>query len=162
MKNISSNPRLDSIILKIKKIGYSLTPQRYEIIRILVESRNHPSANDIYNQIKLTYPMVSLNTVYKNLAMLSTLHEIREIKTLQDAVHFDGDISPHGHVICENCGKIEDIEIKEDCLENFLKTHITDKFYGTEAYRIRGYNIEFYGLCRHCIDARATSLKHQI
>lgn len=151
MQNISSNPRLEEIILKIKKVGYSLTPQRYEIVKILSESKNHPTAADIYNKVKMVYPMVSLNTIYKNLTMLASMREVKEIKTLQNAVHFDGDISSHGHVICENCGKITDIGINAYDFNGFLKSDINNAF--NEDYHIRGYSIEFYGLCRDCYEA---------
>ncbi|MDA8273467.1 MAG: transcriptional repressor [Deltaproteobacteria bacterium] len=152
MQNISSNPRLEEIILKIKKVGYSLTPQRYEIVKILSESKNHPTAADIYNKVKMVYPMVSLNTIYKNLTMLTSMREVKEIKTLQNAVHFDGDISSHGHVICENCGKITDIGINADDFNGFLKSDINNNAFN-ENYHIRGYSIEFYGLCRDCYEA---------
>ena len=150
MQNINSNPRLEEIILRIKKVGYSLTPQRYEIIKILSESKNHPSATDMYNKVKMVYPMVSLNTIYKNLTMLTSMREVKEIKTLQNAVHFDGDISPHGHIICETCGKITDVEINAPDFNRFFKLNINDKF--GEDYHIRGYSIEFYGLCQNCFE----------
>lgn len=151
MQNDNLNPRLEEIILKLKKVGYSLTPQRYEIIKILSESKNHPTATDIYNKVKMVYPMVSLNTIYKNLTMLTSMREAREIKTLQNAVHFDGDISSHGHIICENCGKITDALLNTDDLNRFLKSDINIAF--NEGYHIRGYSIEFYGLCGGCYEA---------
>ncbi len=134
------NSRLNAIVLKIKKMGYSLTPQRLEIIKIISESKNHPSATDVYNKLKKLYPMVSLNTVYKNLSMLASLHEVKEIKIMQNSVHYDGDISLHGHAICEKCGKIIDVEIDEF---DFKKKLI-------ENYHIRNYGVEFYGLCDYC------------
>lgn len=149
-KNVGSGDfRLDEIIREIKQKGYSLTPQRYEIIKIIAESKSHPSANDVYNKIKSVYPMISLNTVYKNLSMLSELHQIREIKTLQNAVHFDGDITPHGHFICERCGKIDDFEIKDSIMNGFLKSNIDNKN-EREFPKVNGYSIELHGLCGKC------------
>ena len=142
------NSRLNTIVLKIKKMGYSLTPQRLEIIKIISESKNHPSATDVYNKLKELYPMVSLNTVYKNLSMLASLHEVKEIKTMQDSVHYDGDISLHGHAICEKCGKIIDVEINEFDLKGFFETKIKKNL--AENYHIRNYGVEFYGLCAYC------------
>ncbi len=140
--------RFKAIVSKIKKMGYSLTPQRLEIIKIISESKNHPSAADVYNKLKKLYPMVSLNTVYKNLSMLASLHEVREIKTMQNSVHYDGDISLHGHAICEKCGKIIDVEINELDFKGFFETKIKKKL--TENYNISNYGIEFYGLCAGC------------
>ncbi len=84
--------------------------------------------------------------------MLTSMREVKEIKTLQNAVHFDGDISSHGHVICENCGKITDIGINADDFNGFLKSDINNNAFN-ENYHIRGYSIEFYGLCRDCYEA---------
>jgi Fur family peroxide stress response transcriptional regulator len=148
------NPRLNTIVSRIKEMGYSLTPQRLEIIKIISESKNHPSAADVYNKLKEIYPMVSLNTVYKNLSMLASLHEVKEIKTLQNSVHYDGDISPHGHAICERCGKIIDVEIDEFDFKGFFENKINKKL--TENYHIRNYGVEFYGLCDGCHHASET------
>ncbi len=148
MQSVNSNSRLEEIVLRIKKVGYSLTPQRYEIIKILSESKSHPSAADIYDKVKAVYPMVSLNTIYKNLAMLASMSEVREIKTLQNAVHFDGDTSPHGHIICEKCGKIADVTIDGYDFHRFFESGINEEI--DEDYHISGYGIEFYGLCRNC------------
>jgi Fur family peroxide stress response transcriptional regulator len=145
---MNSNPRLNAILLKIKKMGYSLTPQRLEIIKIISESKSHPSATEVYNKVKELYPMVSLNTVYKNLSMLASLHEVKEIKTMQDSVHYDGDISLHGHAICEKCGKIIDVEIDDFDFKGFFETKIKNRL--DENYRIRNYGVEFYGLCGGC------------
>ncbi|MHB1697070.1 MAG: Fur family transcriptional regulator [bacterium] len=147
-QNANLNLRLNTIVSKIKKMGYSLTPQRLEIIKIISESKNHPSATDVYNKLKELYPMVSLNTVYKNLSMLASLHEVKEIKTLQNSVHYDGDITLHGHAICERCGKIIDVEVDEFDFKGFFETKIKGKL--TENYHIRNYGIEFYGLCDGC------------
>ncbi|MHB8232122.1 MAG: Fur family transcriptional regulator [bacterium] len=147
-RNTDVNLRINTIVFKIKKMGYSLTPQRLEIIKIISESKNHPSAADVYNKLKELYPMVSLNTVYKNLSMLASLHEVKEIKTLQNSVHYDGDISMHGHAICERCGKIIDVEVDELDFKGFFETKIKGKL--TESYHVRNYGIEFYGLCGGC------------
>lgn len=146
-----TDSRLNQIVSKIKKMGYSLTPQRVEIIKIVSESKSHPSAAEVYNKIKESYPMVSLNTVYKNLSMLSSLHEVKEIKTMQNSVHYDGDVSLHGHAICENCGKIIDVQLNEPDFKKFFENKIKGRL--TENYHINNYGVEFYGLCDYCYTA---------
>lgn len=140
--------RLNEIVFKIKKSGYSLTPQRLAIIRIISESKSHPTAMDVHGKLKELYPMVSLNTVYKNLAMLASLHEVKEIKTMQNSTHYDGDITAHGHAICENCGKIIDVEVNKFDIEDFFEAKINESL--RESYHIRNYGIEIYGLCSGC------------
>ncbi len=141
------NKRIKAVIRKIREKGYSITPQRVEIIKAVKEDKTHPSAADIYNSVKMVYPMISLNTVYKNLALLSELREVREIKTRQDAIRFDGDIHPHGHIICEGCGKIEDLMINEEDIKGLLKSK--EKGIGTFGV-INGLSVELHGLCSNC------------
>ena len=149
------NLRLNDIVSKIKKMGYSLTPQRLEIIKIVSESKSHPSAVDVYDKLRKSYPMISLNTVYKNLSLLSSIHEVKEIRTLQNSVHYDGDISLHGHAICEKCGRITDVEIDESDFKGFFETKIKENF--KENYYINNYGLEFYGLCGLCYNETASN-----
>jgi Fur family peroxide stress response transcriptional regulator len=143
-----NNSRLDQILNKVKKHGYSLTPQRYEIIRILAESKNHPSAVDVYSRVKSVYPMISLNTVYKNIAMLLEINEVREIKSFQSAVRYDGDVSPHAHIICRSCKEIIDLQVYDDSNDEMTEIYINPKL--KKEYNITGYNVEFFGLCNNC------------
>ncbi len=152
-----TNSRINDIVLKIKKMGYSLTPQRLEIIKIVSESKSHPSAVDVYDKLRKLYPMISLNTVYKNLSLLSSIHEVREIRTLQNSVHYDGDISLHGHAICEKCGRIIDVKIDELEFKVFFDDKIRDNF--KENYYINNYGLEFYGLCGICYKENSTDGK---
>ena len=149
------NSRLNDIVSKIKKMGYSLTPQRLEIIKIVSESKSHPSAVDVYDKLRKAYPMISLNTVYKNLSLLSSIHEVKEIRTLQDSVHYDGDISLHGHAICEKCGRIIDVKIDESDFKGFFDAKIKENF--KENHYINNYGLEFYGLCGLCYNETASN-----
>ncbi|MGC8553899.1 MAG: Fur family transcriptional regulator [Candidatus Acidulodesulfobacterium sp.] len=149
------NSRLNDIVSKIKKMGYSLTPQRLEIIKIVSESKSHPSAVDVYDKLRKAYPMISLNTVYKNLSLLSSIHEVKEIRTLQNSVHYDGDISLHGHAICEKCGRIIDVKIDESDFKGFFDAKIKENF--KENYYINNYGLEFYGLCDLCYNETASN-----
>ena len=51
--------------------GYKATPQRIAICRIALYSREHPTAQSIYNEVKKVHPTVSLATVYKTLQVTS-------------------------------------------------------------------------------------------
>lgn len=156
MISANQNSRLDSrlnmIVTRIKKLGYSLTPQRLEIIKIISESKSHPSAIDVYKKVRELYPMVSLNTVYKNLSLLASLHEVKEIKTLQNSVHYDGDISDHGHAICERCGKIIDVDIESIDIKNSFKSGMKKNLLDDFNFSIRNFGVEFYGVCGVCAE----------
>ena len=80
--------------------------------------------------------------------MLLEMHEIREIKTLQNAVRYDGNITPHAHVICKNCRKIIDLPFEDNSNNNIPEIYVNPKL--KKEYGITGYSIEFYGICDSC------------
>jgi Fur family peroxide stress response transcriptional regulator len=147
MKN---QKRFEQIIHKVKKNGYNLTPQRYEIIRTIAESKDHPSIADVYLKVKSIYPMVSLNTIYKNISMLLEIHEIKEIKSFQNVVRYDGDISSHAHIICKKCKDIIDLPAPDNSYNASLETYIAPET--IKEYNITDKSIEYYGICKKCAD----------
>ena len=77
--------------------------QRESIKENLMHRRDHPTADMIYTDIRKIYPNISLGTVYRNLALLSDLGEIRKLTVDGGADRFDGNISPHNHFTCRRC-----------------------------------------------------------
>jgi len=59
------NIRLDEITQKLKEGGHRLTPQRMAVLKILVSSPEHPSVEQVYNQVKADFPMTSLGRCIK-------------------------------------------------------------------------------------------------
>jgi Fur family peroxide stress response transcriptional regulator len=62
--------RLEELVEKLREREYRITPQRLAILRILSASDGHPSAEHIFDQIKVEFPTTSLATVYKTIARL--------------------------------------------------------------------------------------------
>ena len=136
--------RFEYLIAKLKERNYRLTPQRVELIRLIAASEGHPSASQLYAQIKDQFPTLSLATVYKTLDLLKELGEVLEIN-LRDDSHYDGNKPyPHPHLICMKCQSIVDGE-----LETAVSTIINDveENYG---FQIQKYQLDFYGVCPDC------------
>jgi Fur family peroxide stress response transcriptional regulator len=70
---------------------------------------DHPSAEQIYENVRLTMPKISLGTVYRNLALLNDMGEVRIIYAGTGADHFDANVAVHDHFICRNCHAIQDL-----------------------------------------------------
>ena len=115
--------------------------QREAILQVLRSTNTHPTANWIYNQVREQLPNISLGTVYRNLSALSASGEILAIDVGDGFEHYDGDVSPHLHLNCRNCGSIEDLPLMEDCLSQKAKEHgFTPE---TCCYVV-------YGVCKNC------------
>ena len=139
-----SQARFEQLIAKLRTSEYRLTPQRVELIRLIAASDGHPSASELYNQIKIQFPTMSLATVYKTLDLLKELGEVLEIG-LRDDSHYDGNKPyPHPHLICMKCQKIMDGEL-ELAVKNIVQ-EVEQNF----GFQILKHQLDFYGLCPDC------------
>jgi Fe2+ or Zn2+ uptake regulation protein len=84
-----------------------LTNQKRVILEYLKSTKLHPSAKEVYLEVKKKLPQISLGTVYRILNQLKEKGEVKEILT--EVSHFDGDLTPHSHFICQKCKKIFDV-----------------------------------------------------
>ena len=86
--------------------------QREEIIKVVQESHDHKTAEEIYMIVKAKDPAVSRSTVYRNLGLLVENHIIDKISMLVGPDRYDYITKPHNHAICTKCGKVFDFEYK--------------------------------------------------
>jgi Fur family peroxide stress response transcriptional regulator len=136
--------RVSTLQRKLADTGQRTTPQRVHILRALLESPTHPTAEQVWDRVRHVSPTTSLATIYKTLDTLKEMGEVIEVDSLDDRRHFDAHRpKPHPHVICTHCGKIEDVDV--DGLDRLQ----------SDAAVISGYEIEeprltFYGVCQDC------------
>ncbi|MEJ2638753.1 MAG: transcriptional repressor [Desulfosarcinaceae bacterium] len=137
--------RYETIIQKIRDNGHKLTPQRLAIVRILAKSEDHPSVENIYDQIKTDFPTMSLATVYRNIVLIKSLGEVLELGFPDGSNRYDGNKpTPHPHVICIKCKKIVDPDL--DSLDEMKKevASATD-------FKILTHRLDFFGICSACM-----------
>lgn len=129
---------------KMKTAGLRTTPQRIAICQQLCDTDEHPTANQIYTNLKDSFPSLSLMTVYNTLKTLVELGAIRSIGSVgDDIVHYDGDISPHINLTCISCHKISDIPSGGTFLDE-------SNLVVPQGYKVIGTSMLVYGLCPDC------------
>ena len=74
--------------------------QREAIIRVLMSTTSHPTAEWVYEEVKKEIPNVSLGTVYRNLKLLKERGEILELEQTGHYRRFDGNSANHYHFRC--------------------------------------------------------------
>jgi Fur family peroxide stress response transcriptional regulator len=72
--------RVNEIVGRLRERGHRLTPQRYAVVRALVEGGEHPSAEQLFHRVSDAYPMMSRATVYKTLDTLKAAGEVLELE----------------------------------------------------------------------------------
>ena len=136
-----------SAIEALRSKGYKATPQRIAICRIALNSRAHPSALQVYDEVKKVHPTVSLATVYKTLEVLRDLELVQEINFPKGQARFDSYMNPHINLICLKCGKITD-------LDDMTIGEITRKVEATTKFKPTGQCVDVYGICQKCSDIK--------
>lgn len=142
--DMGSSEKSDASIIKaLRNKGYKATPQRIAISRFTLSSKDHPTAQTIYSEVKKVYPTVSLATVYKTIQILKSEGLIQELNSPQGQNRFDSDIKPHINLVCLQCGSIEDWE---DSMvpEIIARAKVATNFTAT------GQSFEVYGICQSC------------
>ncbi len=100
-----------SIILRLKKQGYRLTPQRMMILAAIENSENHISAEEIHAQIAQQYPNVNISTVYRTLELLARLGPVTETDLGEGRVRYHPMAKGHHHhLVCRECGATIDLD----------------------------------------------------
>jgi Fur family peroxide stress response transcriptional regulator len=132
-----------SSIEALRKQGYKATPQRIAICRYVLNSRDHPSAQQTYDEVRKIHPTVSLATVYKTLGVMKDLNLIQELDLPQGQTRFDSYMKPHINLICLQCGSITD-------LDDTTAIEITKKVAAPAKFQPRGQRIDIFGICSKC------------
>ena len=104
--------------------------QREALITMLRSRYDHPTAEQLYSDLKSEFPRISLGTVVK-------------ISATGDSDRFDGNVGEHYHFACEECGGVSDIDIPvNDELDNLVE-RITKG-------DVKRHSMVFYGICEKC------------
>ncbi len=136
-----------STIEALRSKGYKATPQRIVICRIALNSREHPSAQEVYNEVKKVHPTVSLATVYKTMEVLRDLNLVQELNFPKGQARFDSYMKPHTNLICEKCGRITDVD-------DLASKEIMNRVAVTTKFKPNGQRIDVYGTCQKCNETK--------
>ncbi len=140
----------ETIIALFKKNGLKITPQRMAVVNALEGNRSHPTAEDIFNRLRETYPSLSFTTVYNICKSIKSVGGVRELIIDRDRIHYDPDMSPHHHIICTECGRLDDV-FYEKPPEIEAPEDIRRRYF------ITGHQISFFGLCADCAKSKTNN-----
>lgn len=135
-----SNQELTTIL---RSNGYKVTPQRLAVYEVLANTKSHPSAEMLYNELRPKYPSMSFATVYKTVEILNKINAIQILNTGEDSFRYDADTSVHHHVQCTVCGAVDDVV----AINSQALVEEAEKESG---YDISGHQCYFFGVCPRC------------
>ena len=91
--------------------GMRLTPQRRYVYEALMETRDHPTALEVFMRAKSRMPSLSLATVYNCLDALTESGLVRQVNVDRASSRYCPNLVPHGHFFCQDCGVVFDIPL---------------------------------------------------
>ena len=132
---------LEKFVKILKENEIKITSQRLLILKYLDQHCTHPTADQIYTDLKSNNPSLSKTTVYNSLETLIDSGIIQRITITGKEVHYDINHGMHHHFYCKKCGKIIDIDIKCPNIEKMSQ-------YGHKVEEVHGY---VKGICKDCL-----------
>ncbi len=126
-----------------RKNGYKVTTQRLAICKYIISRDDHPSADQIYQAMKVDYPTISLGTIYKTMHLLKKLGLIQELGFNEGSIRYDPDMEIHINLVCAKCGKIDDY--KAENVTELWKAIISNL-----GVKPIGQRIDIYYECEEC------------
>lgn len=121
------------------------TRQRQIVLDVVRGRCDHPTAEQIFQEVALKDPKISRGTVYRNLAVLVNNGEVLQIEA-PNANHYDLRCDPHHHLMCMRCGKVVDVDIE-------YQTALDKRVARASGYVIEGHQTLFQGICPSCSEA---------
>ena len=118
--------------------------KRDAILSYLRDSKEHPSAEMIFTQLKPQIPDLSIGTVYRNLSLFKDQSLVMSVATVDGVERFDGNTAPHVHFICTDCHAV--IDLMDMDVPESLKSHAEACCGGL----VTDCQLSFTGLCSTC------------
>ena len=123
--------------------GQRYTEQRAAVYRCLISTDTHPTADDVFVNVRHDIPDISLATVYKSLETLVGCGLAAKLTYGDGSARYDGRTDPHHHARCLTCGSVIDVPGRIDMRA----------FAGLDAgaaFSVEGYRLELLGYCARC------------
>lgn len=114
--------------------------QRERIYQAVHASREHPSAQMVYDLLREEMPRLSLGTVYRNLHQMAQEGMLQELEG--PTARFDACLAPHAHIRCTCCGRVMDLSALEE--------PAPVRSAAQAGWQVERYNLMLEGICPAC------------
>lgn len=120
-----------------------VTVQRRIVLDALLDRHDHPTVDQLYEDVKSRMPGVSRTTIYRALETLVDLGLARRTNHFEASARFDGNTEHHHHLVCRRCNRVADFE--HASLNKIALPSLNNL-----AFEVLDYSIHIEGLCAEC------------
>ena len=126
---------------QLKEHQLKITPQRMAILEE-IEVAGHIDVDHLYEILLMSFPSISLATVYKNVNQMYELKILEVIKVPNHKLQYEISKEPHIHLACDTCGSVIDME---QCIDELMESAETES-----GYLLNHSTVVLNGLCPNC------------
>lgn len=128
----------------LREHEYRITPARIALVTFLSRFKKPLTASDIQKEMTHKMDKVTLYRALEDFAKskIVTKVNLQDTATYYEFLHKN---HHHHHIVCEKCGKIEDIE---NCNQSNLQKEVLK--YSKNFTAINSHSLEFFGVCKAC------------
>lgn len=119
------------------------TRQLDATFRVLLESSEHPTAEQVYRAVRAEIPAISRGTVYRNLGKLVAARRALLVHVHDRCARYDARLDPHDHFLCTRCTLLLDVEGTRAVVRTRRRTRV-------RGHRVDGRTLTYFGVCRAC------------
>lgn len=132
----------DDKLASLQQSGHKLTNSRREILELLPSTP--ATVAEIQEILRQKQVKIDIVTIYRNLDMFIRIGLVRKTQFGDKSARFEliTNQDHHHHLICDNCGSVEDIPLDEKTLVNQVGKK--------SRFKVERHNLEFFGACALC------------
>lgn len=127
------------------------TRQLDATLQALVASTEHPTAEQVFREVRRQVPAISRGTVYRNLGKLIAARRVRLVHVHDRCARYDARLDPHDHFLCTRCTMLLDVESRPRGLRRSRAR--------VRGHRIEGHTLTYFGVCRDCEEPGVTMVE---
>lgn len=127
----------------VKQNNARITPARKLILQKF-EADCEPVRNvDLLEYLQKNKVKVNKTTVYREIEFLKSLDIIHEVYFDDGVIRYERKPEVcHHHLICSNCGQVQEVDLQEYKLIEELQSK--------NGFKVEKHSIEFWGVCKAC------------
>ena len=121
--------------------GFRFTPQRQQVYDVLLQKRDHPTAEEVFIRAKRQMPEISHATVYNCLDALAKCGLARQVTLDRGATRFCPNMHEHCHFYCDACDTVYDVDLPAKPQPGVQLP---------KGFKAERYEIAIHGTCADC------------
>lgn len=129
---------------ELREVDLRATPARVAVMSFLEKTKKPVDVSSVIDYLNVNGIKTDPATVFRMMNSLTQKGITMPIQFYEGKTRYElSNKEDHHHLICDNCGKVEDVS---DKIIPTLEKEIRNKY----GFKVLRHSLEFFGLCKLC------------